>query len=61
MTYAILLKEIIQADGLSVLQFASREIALGNQSEEMLEIQNESKQRVEQLENILRNIVKEDK
>lgn len=49
------------ADGLSVLQFASREIALGNQSEEMLEIQNESKQRVEQLENILRNIVKEDK
>ena len=49
------------ADGLSVLQFASREIALGNQSEEMLGIKNESKQRVEQLENILRNIVKEDK
>lgn len=49
------------ADGLSVLQFASREIALGNQSEEMLEIHNESKRRVEQLENILRNIVKEDK
>ena len=49
------------ADGLSVLQFASREIALGNQSEEMLGIKNESKQRVEQLENRLRNIVKEDK
>lgn len=49
------------ADGLSVLQFASREISLGNQSEEMLEIQNESKQRVEQLENTLKNIIKEDK
>lgn len=41
------------ADSLSVQQFANRELALGNKSDDMLEIERESRERCSNLENLL--------
>lgn len=46
------------ADALSVLQFAKRDISLGNVSKDMYDIYNESKERCKSLENCLQKIAK---